>query len=269
MNISDYLENVALNLAFGATAWPSRPTTLYFALFTAPPSDSGGGTEVSGGAYARKAVAATSTYFTVTGNQVVNAVGQPITWAQATAAWGTVTHIGVFSAASGGNLLLWGALSASKTVESGDTVTIDPGAFSLTLEGNFGAKLANAFLAHMFNGTAFPTIGTHYVGLGTAATSSSITGEGSGNGYARASMSNNTANWPAAASGQKSNGAIISFPPATGAWGGPFTHFIITNHSTTADDTTILWYGQLDQARTPANTDTPKFQIGDLTLTMD
>ena len=48
---SDYLENKVLGHVFGGTAY-TAPTTLYVALYTVAPSDTGGGTEVSGGAYA-------------------------------------------------------------------------------------------------------------------------------------------------------------------------------------------------------------------------
>lgn len=267
MSISDYLENVLLNLSFGAVAWPGgRPATHYIALYTSPPSDSGGGTQVSGGGYARKSVSANGTNYGVTAMVASNNLD--ISFTAATAAWGTVTHFGIFDAASGGNLLFWAPLAAEKTVAIGDTITIAAGAMTFTFGGNVGAKLGNQLANYIFIGTTF-TNATHYYGLGTASTASTITGEGSGNGYARPSFSNNAANYPAAASGLKTNGAAIAFPTATGSWGGPFTSFIIANHPTTADDTTILWYGNLDQSRTPASTDVPKFLAGDLQINLD
>ena len=54
---SDYLEDKVLDHVFGGTSY-TAPGTLYVALFTAAPSDSGGGTECSGGSYARKSMAA-------------------------------------------------------------------------------------------------------------------------------------------------------------------------------------------------------------------
>ena len=50
---SDYLEDKVLDHVFGGTAY-TAPTTLYVALYTVAPTDTGGGTEVSGGAYARQ-----------------------------------------------------------------------------------------------------------------------------------------------------------------------------------------------------------------------
>ena len=64
---SDYLEDKVLDHVFGGTAY-TAPTTHYVALYTVAPTDTGGGTEVSGGAYARQ----TST-FTVSGTSPTTA----------------------------------------------------------------------------------------------------------------------------------------------------------------------------------------------------
>jgi len=53
-----------------------------------------------------------------TGGQTSN--NGAITFPSPTASWGTVTHFGIFDAASSGNLLFHGALTASKTINSGD-----------------------------------------------------------------------------------------------------------------------------------------------------
>jgi hypothetical protein len=99
---------------------PKRP--LYVGLFTAAPSDAGGGTEVSGGAYARVAVppldanwSAASGTDGLTDN--VAAVTFP---APSGANWGVITHFGIFDRATSGKLLMWAALTVSKTVNDGD-----------------------------------------------------------------------------------------------------------------------------------------------------
>jgi hypothetical protein len=107
----------------------TRPTAWYVALYTAAPSDSGGGTEVSTGGYARQSVtfdAATSPGGTTSNSADVSftAVGGN---------YGTVTHMGIFDASTGGNLLWHGVLSASKTVEDGDTITFSAGNIDLTM----------------------------------------------------------------------------------------------------------------------------------------
>jgi hypothetical protein len=60
--------------------------------------------------------------------------GAAITFPQATASWGTVTHFGILDAATSGNLLCWGALSASKTIDAGDTPSFAAGELDITLD---------------------------------------------------------------------------------------------------------------------------------------
>jgi hypothetical protein len=126
--LSDYAEKLILDWTM-TTGSATRPTAWYVALYTAAPSDSGGGTEVSTGGYARKAVtfsAASSPGGTTSNSGVV-------TWTASGAAYGTVTHIGIFDAVTTGNLLWHGALTASKTVNDGDTLEFSAGNIALTL----------------------------------------------------------------------------------------------------------------------------------------
>lgn len=140
--MSDYLENKLIDHIFRNTAY-SVPTTVYVGLLTAAPSDSGGGTEVTGGSYARVQVgpsvsawnntqASGTTASSGTGGQTANSA--TITFATPTANWGVITHFGIYDASSGGNLLFWGALTASKTVNNGDAApTFAAGALTVTL----------------------------------------------------------------------------------------------------------------------------------------
>jgi hypothetical protein len=126
MSFSNYFETQVLQWAF-TTGSATRPTQWHIALYTAAPSDTGGGTEVSGNGYAR--VAAT---FTVSGNLATNA--SSLEWAAATGSWGTVTHAAVFDAATGGNMLAHGALTSARTINSGDTLRIPSGDLDITLD---------------------------------------------------------------------------------------------------------------------------------------
>jgi hypothetical protein len=112
MSLSNYLETALLNHAFRGSAY-SQPAGLYLALFTSDPGEAGGGTEVSGGSYARQSFSGSvaGDTFTATAN---------IDFPAATANWGTVSHVGIFDAASGGNLLASGALAAARSIGSGD-----------------------------------------------------------------------------------------------------------------------------------------------------
>jgi hypothetical protein len=117
---SDYLEGQLINHVF-RTASFTKPTGLYVALFTVTPSDSGGGTEVTGGSYARVNLAPADANWTApsSGNGQTSNLAA-VTFPTPTADWGTVVAIGIFDAVSGGNLLFWGALTASKTIHNGD-----------------------------------------------------------------------------------------------------------------------------------------------------
>ncbi|MEO8680392.1 MAG: hypothetical protein ABI665_15175 [Vicinamibacterales bacterium] len=125
---SDYLENKLIDHLF-RTASFTKPTGLYVALLTAAPSDAAGGTEVTGGSYARVNLAPLDANWKATqggtsgassGTGGVTSNASAITFPAPTANWGTVTHFGIFDAASGGNLLIWDALTASRTILSGD-----------------------------------------------------------------------------------------------------------------------------------------------------
>jgi hypothetical protein len=98
---------------------PKRP--IYVALFTAAPSDAGGGTEVSGGSYARIAVPPLDANWTAaSGTDGLADNTAAITFAAPSANWGVVTHVAIMDRLTGGNYLMWGALVTPKTVNSGD-----------------------------------------------------------------------------------------------------------------------------------------------------
>ena len=126
MSFSDTFETTVLTWSF-TTSSATRPTEWHIALYTASPSDPGGGTEVSGGGYARQAVT-----FTVSGNTASN--NAAIEWPVATAAYGTVTDVGVFDASSGGNLIAYAALTTSKAIDTGDVFRLPSGDLDVTLD---------------------------------------------------------------------------------------------------------------------------------------
>lgn len=127
---SDYLENEILDHVLGGGDY-TRPGTVYIALYTAAPTDAGGGTEVTGGSYARVAVTNNATNWPAASSGSKQN-GTAFTFPQATANWGTVVAFGILDAASGGNLLYWGDLTASKTVENGDTAEFAVSGITIT-----------------------------------------------------------------------------------------------------------------------------------------
>jgi len=122
--------NEILDFLFGAVALVP-PGTYYVSLWTSAPSAAEGGTEVSGGSYARVAITNNKTNFTnAASGQVSNAT--EIEFAQASAGWGSVVAVGLHSAASGaGNLKRFAALSSPRTVAINDTVSFPIGSLVL------------------------------------------------------------------------------------------------------------------------------------------
>lgn len=126
--LSDYSEKLLLDWLMTSGA-ATRPTAWFVALYTSAPSDSGGGTEVSGNGYSRQSVAfaAASTPGGTTSNTGA------VSFTAAGGSWGTITHMAIFTASTGGNMLWHGALTASKTVGDGDTLEFAIGNIDLTL----------------------------------------------------------------------------------------------------------------------------------------
>ena len=126
--LSDYAENLILNWLMKNTG--SAPSTTHLALFTSAPNDAGGGTEVSGNGYARQAV----TWATASGTGGTTSNSTEETFTASGGNFGTVTHIGIFDAATSGNLLWHGAMTGSgKTVADGDSLQFAIGAIDLTI----------------------------------------------------------------------------------------------------------------------------------------
>jgi hypothetical protein len=128
---SDYMENAIINQMRNVAG---VQVAVYVALFTASTgleADSGwSGTEVStsGTAYARKLAGLSA----ASGGTSSNAAD--ITWTQATASWGTVSHVALMDAVSTGHVLMWSALDASKAIDTGDTFKINAGDLDITVD---------------------------------------------------------------------------------------------------------------------------------------
>ena len=123
---SNYLENALINGTLRATSY-TAPTTVYVGLFTSDPTDAGSGTEVSGNAYARQSATFAAP------SSGVSSTSADVQFPQATGTWGTVGWFGIFDALTTGNLMYHGALTASKTIETGDVFKIASGNLTVTL----------------------------------------------------------------------------------------------------------------------------------------
>ena len=140
---TDYLENKWIDHTFRAIAFPA-PSILAVGLFTAAPSDVGGGTEITGGGYARAQLDPSATNWrntqnagtgasSGTGGQTSNNVA--ITFPAPSAAWGVATHFGIWDALVGGNLLYHAPLAAQKTINNGDPAPTFPAGTLQVTEG--------------------------------------------------------------------------------------------------------------------------------------
>jgi len=128
-SFSDYTENLILNYLL-TTNSVTRPTAWYVGLFTAAPSDTGGGTEVSGSAYVRKATGT----MVVTGAATTAANAAAIEFAAASGGnWGTLTHAAIFDALTAGNMLAWAPLATARTINDGDVFRIPASSLTVTL----------------------------------------------------------------------------------------------------------------------------------------
>lgn len=125
MAFTTYTDNKLIDHLLGSATF-TKPSTLYVALFVGNPAS--GGTEIStsGSAYTR----VTST-FTIASNVATNTAA--IEWATATSAWGTIDWVAIYDASTSGNQLVTAALSASKTIASGDVLRIPISSLSVTL----------------------------------------------------------------------------------------------------------------------------------------
>lgn len=126
-SFSDYLEDKLLKHVFTNTSYTS-PSSLYLALYTVAPSDTGGGTELSGSGYTRKAVT-----FSVSGTTTLATNSAAVEFDAATGSWGTIVAVGVFDASTSGNLLAWSELTTSKAISTGDILRIPSGELDITL----------------------------------------------------------------------------------------------------------------------------------------
>ena len=128
-SFTDYTENLVLNWLL-TTNSATRPTAWYVGLFTAAPSDTGGGTEVSGNGYARKATGT----MTITGTATTATNAAAIEFAAASGGnWGTLTHAAIFDALTTGNMLAWAPLTTARTINDGDVFRVPASSLTVTL----------------------------------------------------------------------------------------------------------------------------------------
>jgi hypothetical protein len=129
--LGNFWSQAVLDYLLGATA-PSLPGTWYAALLSVTPSDTGGGTELSGSGYARIALTNNTTNFpasAVVSGVATKLTGTTITWGPASGSnWLSAVAVGFYDASTGGNLGWWGPLATPITVNVGQSLQVAAGA---------------------------------------------------------------------------------------------------------------------------------------------
>lgn len=111
-----FAANKVLDAFFNGATW-STIGNVWVALFTVAPTDAGGGTEVTGGSYARVSTAPAD-WTAASSGALSN--GNAITFPAPTANWGTVVAMAIMDASTAGNMLYWADLGTSRTINNGD-----------------------------------------------------------------------------------------------------------------------------------------------------
>jgi len=132
--LTNYTENNIINHIF-RTASFAKPSALYIGLITALiDGEAGTVTEVTGGSYARVARNPLDANWDVTTTTGTTANTASIQFPAATADWGTVTSFGIWDAATGGNLLIYSALTNARTITNGTTPSFGVGALTFQID---------------------------------------------------------------------------------------------------------------------------------------
>lgn len=123
-SMTNFLANKLRDHSLGIVAW-TMPTNVYLAVFTTATTAAGGGTEATGGSYARQQVAWTT--------GAVGAASSTADEVFTNMPAGTFTHAAIMDALTTGNMLWHGPLSASKTLTAGDSLRLPAGSITVTL----------------------------------------------------------------------------------------------------------------------------------------
>jgi hypothetical protein len=117
--------NALLGGSSGQAAYAAPATPIKVALVTATGTATAAGTEVTGGSYARQTI----TFAAASGGSISSNVA--LTYTNMPAC--TVTGVDEYDSAATPVRRWFGALSASKTVNAGDTFSIASGSYTKTL----------------------------------------------------------------------------------------------------------------------------------------
>lgn len=236
MYASNYFENQMLDLMRGNTI--TAPSTVYLGLFISNPSDTGtAGTECSYTGYARQSITFSAPAASGQGLAMQNSA--EITFPECSSGSETVTYVGVFDAASGGNMLLYGQLTSSLVVQAGVTPVFRSGAIKWTWTGNLSTYYRTAIM-NTLRGTSLSGF-TPKIALCNGDPTASGN-EFSGNNYSRISVAMTAPAQQSSGVAQSQNSAQIVSAISSGSWGN-LTHICIFDAATNGHPYGIISLG--------------------------
>lgn len=135
MSITYTQANSLLDLEFGAVSHTAK-SNYYLALSTTPIGNDGTGvTEVSGGSYARVTIANNKTSWASAASGTLDNLIS-FEFPESSASWGTISYVALYDAASGGNILYFGALDSTRAVATATTVLFAAGGISVLMNNS-------------------------------------------------------------------------------------------------------------------------------------
>lgn len=264
--LSDYLENKLLDHLLKNTAY-AQDATLYFALFTADPGESGvtGELTIGTGGYARAAVTNNNVNFPqcASSGTPTKTNGTTIQFPTATLAWGTITHWAIYSAATTGtNMLAHGALSQPHYVAATDSPKLAVGVMQATFNTASSGGLTDfakrKLLDHVFGGPTYTPAGAVYISLGTGYSSDSLSASD------ESSLIRPVIAFGSAAGGVSTNSGTLTLTSSVLDGAETLSAFGIFDDATSGN---LLVVGPVSTSRTIGIGDTVSFPASSFTVT--
>lgn len=253
--LTNYSQVAILNHLLRNTSLTS-PTTVYLALHSADPGETGANELAAANGYARQAIA-----FDAPSSGVI-ASSADETFTASGADWSPATHWSLWDAASTGNCLAAGSLSATRTVADGESLVFLAGALTVTAGAGYSDYLDAAVLNHLFRNTALTSPTNVYLSLHSASPGTTGANElAASNGYSR-----NACAWDAPTSNEQvANSSSEVFTASGGDWSAA-THWGVFDASTSGN----FYFGfALSASKTIADGESGTFAAGALTVTAD
>lgn len=261
--LSDYLEDKLADHAVGTTTY-TPGATLTMKLYTVTPTDSGGGTEVSGGSYAAVSITNNTVNFPAcpSSGSPIKTNGAAIAFPAATAAWGTVVAWGLFD---GANLLTYGPVAPNNYISTGDSPKIEAG--KLTIEflssanGGLTETVRRKLLDMVFGGVSYAKPTAVYVSAATGMSGETLY-TWVDSGYSRKVITFGASSGGVVTS---SNVQTINSSVVDAGSSDVLTHYGIWDDPTSGS---LIALGSLETPRTPSQSDVVRFDAGQIALTL-